>query len=47
MTGCWIVRLLHQLKAPTTINFGISISFISVLRVALRNLSLLIKLIGA
>ena len=34
---------LHQLKASTTMDLGISISLISVRCVALRNLNLLIK----
>ena len=41
--GCWLARRLHQLKASTTMDLGISISLISVQCVALRNLDLLIK----
>ena len=41
--GCWLARRLHQLKASTTRDLGISIFLISVLCVALRNLDLLIK----
>ena len=37
------MRRLHQLKASTTIDLGISIFLISVQCVALRNLDLLIK----
>ena len=41
--GCWLARRLHQLKASTTMNLGISIFLFSVQCVALRNLDLLIK----
>ena len=41
--GCWLARWLHQLKASTTMDLGISIFLISVQRVTLRNLDLLIK----
>ena len=41
-----IARRLHQLKAPTTMDLGISIFLIFVRYVALRNLELLIKLVG-
>ena len=42
--GCWLARRLHQLKVSTTMDLGISIFLISVLRVALIKLdSLLIK----
>ena len=41
--GCWLARRLHQLKASTTMDLGISIIFIFVQCVALRNLDLLIK----
>ena len=41
--GCWLARRLHQLKASTTMDLGISIFFISVRCVILRNLDLLIK----
>ena len=41
--GCWLARRLHQLKASTTMDLGISIFLISVRCVALRNLELLIK----
>ena len=41
--GCWLARRLHQLKASTTVDLGISIFPISVQCVALRNLDLLIK----
>ena len=41
--GCWLARRLHQLKASTTMDLGISIFLISVQCVALRNLDLLIK----
>ena len=41
--GCWLVRRLHQLKASTTMDHGISIFLIFVRCVALRNLELLIK----
>ena len=40
---CWLARRLHQLKASTTMDLGISIFLISVECVALRNLDLLIK----
>ena len=41
--GCWLARRLHQLKAFTTMDLGISISLFFVQYVALRNLDLLIK----
>ena len=41
--GCWLARRLHQLKASTTMDIGISIFLISVQSVALRKLDLLIK----
>ena len=41
--GCWLARRLHQLKASTTMDLGISIFLISVRCVALRNFDLLIK----
>ena len=41
--GCWVARRLHQPKASTIIDLGISIFLFSVLFVALRNLGLLIK----
>ena len=41
-----IARRLHQLKASTTMNLGISFFLIFVRCVALRNLELLIKLVG-
>ena len=41
--GCWLARRLHQLKASTTMDLGISIFLIFVRCVALRNLALLIK----
>ena len=41
--GCWLARRLHQLKASTTMDLGISILLVSVQCVALRNLELLIK----
>ena len=41
--GCWLARRLHQLKASTTMDLGISIFLIFVRCVALRNLDLLIK----
>ena len=44
--GCWLARRLHQLKASTTMDLGISIFLIFVRYVALRNLDLLIKLAG-
>ena len=39
-------RRLHQLKASTTMDLGISIFLIFVRCMALRNLELLIKLVG-
>ena len=36
--GCWLARQLHQLKASTTMDLGISIFLIFVRCVALRNL---------
>ena len=44
MTGCWLARRLHQLKASITMDLGISFVLISVRCVALRNLDLLIKI---
>ena len=44
--GCWLARRLQQLKASTTMDLGISIFLIFVRCVALRNLELLIKLVG-
>ena len=41
--GCWLARRLHQLKASTTMDLGISIYYVFVQCVALRNLDLLIK----
>ena len=41
--GCWLARRLHQLKASTTMDLGISIFLISVQCVTLRNLNLLIR----
>ena len=41
--GCWLARLLHQFKASTTMDLGISIFLIFLICVALRNLGLLIK----
>ena len=41
--GCWLARRLHQLKASTTMDLGISFFLISVRCVALRILDLLIK----
>ena len=41
-----IARRLHQLKVSTTMDLGISIFLIFVRFVALRNLELLIKLVG-
>ena len=41
--GCWLARRLHQLKASTTMDLGISFFLIPVQCVALRNLDLLIK----
>ena len=41
--GCWLARRLHQLKAYTTMDLGISIFLISVFCVALKNLGLLVK----
>ena len=45
--GCWLARRLHQRKASTTMDLGISISSYFLPCVALRNLDLLIKLAGA
>ena len=42
-TGCWLERRLHQLKASSTMDLGISIFHISGRCAALRNLGLLIK----
>ena len=39
--GCWLTRRLHQLKASTTMDPGISIFLIFVRCAALRNLDLL------
>ena len=41
--GCWLARRLHQLKASTTMDLGISVFLVPVQCVALRNLDLLIK----
>ena len=41
--GYWLACRLHQLKASTTMDLGISIFLIFVRCVALRNLELLIK----
>ena len=41
--GCLLARRLHQLKASTTMDLGISIFLIFVRCVSLRNLELLIK----
>ena len=41
--GCWLARRLHQLRAFTTLDLGISIFLVCVRCVALRNLDLLIK----
>ena len=41
--GCWLARWLHQLKASTTMDLGISIFLVSVQCMALRNVNLLIK----
>ena len=41
--GCWLAYRLHQLKASTTMDLGISIFLTSVQCVALRNLDVLIK----
>ena len=41
--GCWLARRLHQLRASTTMDLGISIFLISVRCVAMKNLDLLIK----
>ena len=40
---CWLARRLYQLKASITMDLGISIFFIFVRCVVLRNLELLIK----
>ena len=40
---CWLARRLHQLKASTIMDLGISDFIIYVRYVALRNLDLLIK----
>ena len=42
-TGCWLARQIHQLKASTTMDLGISVFLISVRCVALKNLGLSIK----
>ena len=39
--GCWLAHQLHQLKASTTMDLGISFFLISVQCVALRNLDLI------
>ena len=39
----WLARRLHQLKASTTMDLGITVFLVSVQCVALRNLDLLIK----
>ena len=44
--GCWLARRLHQLKASTTMDLGISIFLTFVRCVAVRNLELLIKTVG-
>ena len=41
--GCWLARWLHQLKASTTMDLGISMFHIFVRCMVLRNLDLLIK----
>ena len=41
--GCWLARRLHQLKASTTMDLGVSFFLIAVQCVALRILDLLIK----
>ena len=41
--GCWLARRLHQLKASTNMDLGISISLFFVQYVALSNLNLLIN----
>ena len=41
--GCCLARWLHQLKASTTMDLGISIFLTSLRSVALRNFDLLIK----
>ena len=41
--GCWLACRLHQLKASTTMDLGISFFLISVQCVALRILDFLIK----
>ena len=41
--GCWLARRLHELKASTTMDLGISFFLISVQCVALRILDLFIK----
>ena len=41
--GCWLAGRLHQLKASTTMDLGISIFLLFVQCVAWRNLDLLIK----
>ena len=41
--GCWLARRLHQLKPPTTMDFGISFFLVSVQCMASRNWDLLIK----
>ena len=42
--GCWLARRLHQLKASTPMDLGISFFLIFVRCVALRNLDSLIKI---
>ena len=41
--GCWLARRLHQLKASTAMDLGISFFLIFVRCLALRSLDLLIK----
>ena len=41
MPGYWLARRLHQLKASTTMDLGISFFLISVQCVALRDLDLI------
>ena len=42
MTGYWLVRRLHQLKASTTMDLGISIFLISVRLCGLEKLGLFV-----
>ena len=44
--GCWLARRLHQIKASTTMDLGISIFLFFVQCMVLRNLDLLINLSG-